>query len=263
MSEAREQRTVFGEVAAQYDAIRPSYPDELFDTVMRLGDLHAGDAALEIGAGTGKATLPFLARGLQVHCLEPSAGMAAFLRTKVNDVEETDFESWTVSPVRLVFAAQAWHWVKGDDRYNKLAAAIEPDGAVALFWNQGRPHPEPFVFDNDAAYERFVPGFNAAIEHGLDWVREEIDASGHFTPCAVHTFTWETNYTRAEWLAQLATNSNHRMIPEPTRTELHNAVGDAIDKHGGVLPVVYDTMLFFARVSHPEGRARDNLESLR
>ncbi len=251
MTDEREQRTVFGEVAEQYDAIRPSYPAALFDTVMMLGELRAGDTALEIGAGTGKATFSFVERGLQVHCLEPSPGMAALLRSKGGDVEETDFESWAPYPSKLVYAAQAWHWVKSDDRYDKLAAALEPGGSVALFWNQGRPHPEPFVFDNDAAYERIVPGFNddvqRTVEDGLDWAREGLDGSGHFMPCELHTFTWETSYTRDEWLAQLATASNHRMLPEATRTELHNAVGDAIDKHGGVLPVTFDAMLYFAR----------------
>jgi hypothetical protein len=251
VSEEREQRTVFGEVAEEYDAIRPSYPNELFDAVMTLGDLHPGDPALEIGAGTGKATMPFLERGLHVHCLEPSAGMAAFLRTKGTEVEEVDFELWKPSPVRLIYAAQAWHWVQGDERYDKLAAGLESGGSVALFWNHGRPHPEPYVFDNDAAYEKYVPGFNddvkRAAERGLNWVREELDASGLFTPCELHIFTWETEYTREQWLAQLATNSNHRMIAEPTRTQLHNAIGDAIDKHGGVLPVIFDAKLYFAR----------------
>lgn len=247
MTDERETRTVFGEVAEQYDAIRPTYPDEVFDTVMTLGELQAGDAALEIGAGTGKATMPFVERGLRVHCLEPSPGMAAVLRAKGVDVEETDFEAWTGPRVRLVYAAQAWHWVKGDDRYDKLAAALEPGGSVALFWNRGRPHPEPFVFDNDAAYERFSPECKGGRDDNIMATRDQLDESGRFTPCEVHTFTWETEYTRDEWIAQLATNSNHRMLPESTRTALHNAVGDAIDKHGGVLPVVFDTLLFFAR----------------
>jgi len=253
MSDDREQRLVFGEVAEQYDASRPSYPDALFDTVMTLADLQPGDAALEIGAGTGKATTSFLARGLRVHCLEPAAGMAAVLRAALArqeraDVEEVDFESWQPRPVRLVYAAQAWHWIKGDARYDKLAAALEPGGSVALFWNQGRPHPEPFVFDNDAAYERFWPKLaGGATDRGLDWVRDELDACGHFTACELHVFTWEISYTRAEWLALLKTHSDHQMIPEATRTQLHEAVGDAIDKHGGRLPVVYDAQLFFAR----------------
>ncbi len=71
---------MFGEIAQQYDAFRPSYPDALFDTIVEFGELHAGDRALEIGAGTGKATAGFRARGLDVHALEPSPEMAAILR---------------------------------------------------------------------------------------------------------------------------------------------------------------------------------------
>ena len=63
----RSQRLVFGEVAQQYDEARPSYPAEVFDFVMSYGALKVGDDALEIGAGTGKATEKFIARGLHVH----------------------------------------------------------------------------------------------------------------------------------------------------------------------------------------------------
>ncbi len=108
----REQRLVCGEIAAEYDAFRPSYPDALFDAVIEFGDLQAGDRALEIGAGTGKATVGFLARGFAVQALEPSPEMAAVLRTKCVEVEPTLFEAWTppAEGFNLVYAAQAWHW---------------------------------------------------------------------------------------------------------------------------------------------------------
>ncbi|MDX6616922.1 MAG: hypothetical protein QOD60_2013, partial [Solirubrobacterales bacterium] len=109
----REQALVFGEIADQYEAARPAYPDGAFDTIVEYGGLRLGDAALEIGAGTGKATGGFLTRGLAVHALEPSAEMARVLRAKGVTVEETSFEAWPVreAAFRLVFAAQAWHWV--------------------------------------------------------------------------------------------------------------------------------------------------------
>jgi hypothetical protein len=51
-------------------------------------------------------------------------GSAAILRTKGVDVEETLFETWPPPPdaFQLVYAAQAWHWVHGDDRYERVAA---------------------------------------------------------------------------------------------------------------------------------------------
>lgn len=246
----REQRTVFGEVAEQYDAIRPSYPNEMFEIVMAYGSLREGDRALEIGAGTGIATLPFMARGLDVHALEPSAGMAEVLRTKGVRVDETTFEQFDVNAgeFSLVFAAQAWHWVAAEDRCSMVADALRPGGTVALLWNIGRDHPEPFKTDNDAAYERWWPqqDLSYAQVEAADII-DEFARCGAFEPVIERRVTWHCSYSRDEWLRMLGTASNHRMLPEDVRTALHAEVGDAIDAHGGALPVTYDTVCYLSR----------------
>ncbi|MGW1675046.1 hypothetical protein [Streptomyces sp. NPDC002324] len=48
----------FGVVAEAYERFRPGYPVELFDMVMAYAG-HPVRTALEIGAGTGKATRLF------------------------------------------------------------------------------------------------------------------------------------------------------------------------------------------------------------
>ena len=135
----REQRLVFAEVAREYDRFRPSYPDALFDTIVEFGDLRAGDPALEIGAGTGKATVGFLERGLRVHALEPTTGMAAIARAKGVDVEESLFETWDLAGrrFRLAYAAQAWHWVTGDDRYDRASGRALAGRDVRTLLEQG------------------------------------------------------------------------------------------------------------------------------
>jgi SAM-dependent methyltransferase len=246
----REQALVFGEIAEQYDEFRPTYPDVLFDMVVDHGALHAGDAALEIGAGTGKATMGFVARGLAVHALEPSPEMAAVLRAKGVTVEETTLEQWPVraGAFRLAYAAQAWHWVRGADRYDKVAEALAPGGTLALFWNVGRPHPEPFKTESDALYARLAPELTDSV--GNEWNAEQLvgdsEACGAFEPMSEHTVTWETSYSSAEWIRLLETHSDHRMLAEDVRTELHAQLGALIDVHGGRLPVVYDTRLYLA-----------------
>jgi ubiquinone/menaquinone biosynthesis C-methylase UbiE len=247
----REQRVVFGEIAQQYDEARPSYPDEVFDVVMSYGGLAAGDDALEIGAGTGKATQSFMARGMRVHALEPSAGMAEVLRAKGVEVDETTFEDWPLreGAFRLVYAAQAWHWVFGDDRYAKVGQVLAPGGTVALFWNRGRPHPEPFKTGNDEIYRRLAPEMTDSV--GEHWTPEvligDFAACGAFEPVVERTVPWETSYTSAEWTRLLGTHSDHRMLPDDKRTQLHAEIGALIDAHGGTLACVYDTLLYLAR----------------
>jgi SAM-dependent methyltransferase len=137
-----ERRRSFGGVAELYDRSRPSYPAGLVDEVLEFAGAGTGDRALEIGAGTGKATVLFAERGLHVVGLEPSAEMAAIARRNCAPhanvrIEEAEFERWEPNGRRfeLVFSAQAWHWVAPDVRYVHAGAALKPGGALAVFWN--------------------------------------------------------------------------------------------------------------------------------
>ena len=58
--------------------------------------------------------------------------------------------------------------------------------------------------------------------------------------------TWEQQYSTDEWVTLLGTHSDHRILAEEQRLRLHAAVGDVIDRHGGSVDVVYDTLLYLA-----------------
>ncbi len=115
---AQERRLAFGEVAELYDRARPGYPAELIDDVIAFAPAAGGTRALEVGAGTGKATELFAQRGLEIVALEPSAQMAAVARRNCAryenvSVEQIEFERWSPAGASfgLVFSAQAWHWI--------------------------------------------------------------------------------------------------------------------------------------------------------
>jgi SAM-dependent methyltransferase len=84
----------------------------------------------------------FAERGVSVVALEPSAEMAAVARRNCAaysnvTIEETEFEPWRPDGrrFRLVFSAQAWHWLSPDVRCARARAALEPGGVLAAFWN--------------------------------------------------------------------------------------------------------------------------------
>jgi SAM-dependent methyltransferase len=244
----REERLVFGEVAEEYDAVRPSYPDALFDDVMQFGRLTAGDRALEIGAGTGKATVPFLKRGLRVHCLEPSEAMAAILRGKGAEVETTLFEDWAATNTfRLVYAAQAWHWVHGVNRYERAAGALEPGSAIALFWNKARELEGALGEAIDAVYDAFAPEIRSlSPSHwNLDATLPELSAN--FVDIEKREFPWSQRYSTSEYLELCRTWSTHRMLPEEKLARLLTAVANAIVDNGGVVNMEFDAQCYLGR----------------
>ena len=258
----REQRLVFGEVAETYDEYRPSYPDRLVDDVIELAGLDGCQAALEVGSGTGKATRMFAARGIPVVGVEPSADMAAVARRNLAAypkvvIERGDFEAWDSCgrTFPLVFSAQAWHWVSPSVGYAKAAAVLEPGGVLAAFWNR------PMWQDADArdalirAYEEagVAPAsddpnhpanpFSARDGH---WSEQISGTSGLTDPGARH-YDWSHEYSAAGYVALLSTHSPVRILDEPQRTALLNAVGRAIEAEGGTVTVPTTAWLCLAR----------------
>ena len=78
VSDDRERlRTTFNSAASLYQQARPEYPAELYDELVRLARLRPGDRLLEVGCGTGKATIPLARRGFPITCVEIGADLAA------------------------------------------------------------------------------------------------------------------------------------------------------------------------------------------
>lgn len=77
-SEAERLRLpgVFDEAAEEYDRTRPACPPEHYDDLVELTGLTAGDRVLEIGPGTGQATVPLAQRGVAVTAIEVGAALA-------------------------------------------------------------------------------------------------------------------------------------------------------------------------------------------
>src|SRR5215207_9145809 len=117
-------RATFNQAARDYDAIRPGYPAELFDDIVALAALPVDGRILEVGCGTGQATLPFARRGYAMHCLDIGADLVAVAREHCRpypnvDFEVVAFEDWEApaETFDLVMSATAWHWVPPEIGY--------------------------------------------------------------------------------------------------------------------------------------------------
>jgi SAM-dependent methyltransferase len=264
---ARERRLAFGDVAELYDLARPGYPAELVDEVLEFAHAGRGDRALEVGAGTGKATVLFAERGLELLALEPSAEMAAVLsrnceRRRNVTIERAEFERWEPGTERfqLLFSAQAWHWIKPETRYAHAREALEPGGALAVFWNRVDWQSCPLREELSDAYRRVTPDLGGDAGPGpmhpsdrprdwwADWSSELTAAPGFAAP-EPRTFRWRETYTTSSYLEVLRTHSDHIVLGEQRLGELMDAIGAVLDRHGGALPLDYVTELWIARAA--------------
>lgn len=261
-----ERRLSFGQGAELYDLVRPSYPARLVDDVIEFAGAHSGDAALEVGTGTGKATSLFAERGLTILALEPSPEMAEIARRRTAGLSnirfmEIDFEAWTPDrPYKLTYSAQAWHWPDPRIRFTRAAEALEPDGVLAAFWNRVRWESSPLRGGLEALYRRHAPELRAGVgggpmhpatvlheERWHDWQGDPSLSTG-FTLPEWRIYVWTQRYVRDDYLNLLRTHSDHLTLDPPRRETLLEAVGQAIDRIGGSLEIEYVTRLGLARL---------------
>lgn len=261
---SREQRLVFGEDATLYDRARPGYADEVVDAVLAYASVApASCRAVEIGAGTGKATTAFARRGVRVVALEPDPAMAAVAAHNLEpwpavQVEVTGFEDWelTAGTCDLVFSAQAWHWVRADVRCAKAARALRDRGALALMWHRiAWAEGDPVRAALDDCYSRNAPdlrdrhpGFpGLGRENWDEAARAEVAQSGFFDDVVVHQHRWEGRFSTTAFLDLLRTQSDHRMLRTEDREHLLGAVGDVVRAYGGAVSIPYETFVVLGR----------------
>ena len=235
----------FGEDAEAYDRARPGYPEPLVDDLAGGG----GIDVLDVGCGTGKLGRLLAERGCRVLGVEHDARMAEVARRHGLAVEVAAFESWDDCGRRfdLVASAQAWHWIDPTVGPARAAEVLRPGGRLAVVWNL-YAHEPAMRARLDEVYQRHMPGTTSVVL-GIDTVDEGlagVDETGAFGPQSARRDVWKQTYTSAEWLDQLPTHSDHRVMPADQRAALLDAIGAAIDANGGYITVTYTTLCITA-----------------
>jgi SAM-dependent methyltransferase len=266
------RRLSFGAIAEQYDRHRPSYPSQLVEDVIAYAGAHAGDRALEVGPGTGKATLPFAARGLQITAVEPDDAMAELARRRLAEagldaqILSADFETafdqagLPEQAFKLLFSATAWHWVTPARRNQLAARALVSGGALAPFWNRPDWSTNPLCAQLEAVYTDIQAEFGAMpsgpmnplgqpaeIRVASDWLEAEFADQTGFTDIEVRTYPTPVTYTTEEYLALIGTHSDHHLLSAESRDPLFERIAHVIDAAGGSFELTYETLLCLAR----------------
>jgi SAM-dependent methyltransferase len=254
-------RTSFDEIAELYDEARPGYPEVLFDDMLALAAIPPGGRILEIGCGTGQATVSLARRGYEMVCLELGPRMAALAAKNCRAfpnvrIENVAFEAWPLRQAGfdLVFSAEAFHWIPIEIGYARAAAALKEGGSLALCWHHSPGEESDFRRAIEQVFAEKVPdlvGHLPGKTQAADLVPKTVgdfEASGLFGPVTVKEYAWTERHTTEEHLNLLKTFSPVRSLGEAERQELLAAVGQVVDRFGGVVESRAMAVLYVARV---------------
>jgi SAM-dependent methyltransferase len=250
-AERHRRRATFGEVAEQYDDARSVPRPEVFDDLVELARLTPGAHVLEIGCGTGQATLPLAERGLSILAVELGASLAELARRKLAafpqvEVVTSSFEDW--DPGGELFDAvvsfNAFHWLDPEVRFAKPASVLRPGGSLCVFGSG-------FVVHDQAdprwlelfEYETATAGFEARRLEGVADRSEEFTKDGHFSAATRRTYLRDLTYSADEYVALVGTMSAHRALADDARKELFEGLRRRIEEAGGsVTPTRLDVL---------------------
>ena len=251
-------RETFGSVAELYDRARPTYPAAVFDDLAELAGLEPGSRVLEIGPGTGKATVELAHRGYAVTGVELSSELAAIARRNVPSagIEVGDFESWEPREAGFdaIVAFAAFHWIAPELRYAKPARLLRPGGSLMVVHG---PHvlPEdgdPLFAEVQEDYDAVVPhpdnGPPPSPEDAQGWT-VDFRASGVFDRVEERRHLQPLTYTADGFVELLGTFSDNLALPAAQRTELFRRIHARIAaRPGGIVTEHHLLVLTAGRV---------------
>ena len=250
-------RSTFDQAAELYDRVRPRYPPALFDDLAELTGVGPDSRVLEIGPGTGQATIPLAERGCRIVAVELGPQLAAVARRKLArfpavEVVTAVFESWPLpsEPFDLVLAATAFHWIDPAVRVAKAADALRPGGWLAtIATHHVAGGDESFFTEAQDCYTRWDPatppeGATLPAASSIPSSSDELDRSHRFGSAEFRRYEWDRSYTTAGYRELLLTYSGHRDLGPAAQTGLLDCITRLIDtRHGGRITKRYLTEL--------------------
>ena len=250
-----ERALSFGSVAAAYERFRPDYPTEVVDRVIAYTGRPVR-RALEIGAGTGKATRTFAERGIDVTATDPDAAMLDELRRHVPASVTTVLAAFEDLPLDatfdLVFAAASLHWTEPEQRWPRVAAMLQPGGTFASFGGQAHladPEVEAAVRTARSAYvvDDGVPSPDGTPEDSdLQWPGTELEHSALFTDVRQSMLERRFALSAQDYVGHLSTISAYLQLPAGVREQALREIGEVLPAR---VDVTADITLHLARLA--------------
>ena len=197
---------------------------------------------IEIGCGTGQATVLLAERGLTITAVELGAELGAVARRRLAgfpsvDVLTTSFEAWEPlgAPFDAVVAFNSLHWIDPQLRYSKPYELLRPGAAMVVggcLW--ARPaDAERFWVEVQADYREVgYEGEPAPPPEQIGPRHLPAEARAFFEEVASLRYPFYVVYHPEDYLAILATQSGTRALGEARSAAFLARVRDRLESLG-------------------------------
>ncbi len=241
----------YTERAGSYDK-RADYSTEAIGRALELMKLKSGDAVADIGAGTGKLSVPLAGHGLLVHAVEPNAAMRSHgeknskgltVKWSVGTAEATGL---TDHCVNAVLFGSSFNVCDQDATLREVSRIAKPRGWFCCMWNH-RNLDDPLQNEIEAIIKNHIADYSYGSR------RQDpsgvIEKSGLFRPTESITGHF---VNRLEWSDVIEAWRSHATLARQAG-EMFSSIIDQISslkEKGAIVKVPYTTRIWVARLGH-------------
>ena len=252
MAEDLDNTQKFSGKAEIYQKSRPGYAPQFFRFLRDELQVGPGWSVADVGSGTGIFTRQLLGLGVEVFAVEPNPDMRSLCQACLGQQPGFHSINGTASAislpdrsVRMVTAAQAFHWFDGPAFRAECVRILQPAGLVCLVWNQRDPS-QPVNQASASVFREYCPGFKG-FSGGMAGRQEDIELffSGHYQ---TRRFAHPLSYDLDGFLGRSNSASYALKAEEPNFAAFENALRTVFEDcaEGGQLVMGNETVVYFA-----------------
>ena len=253
MDNRNDLGNTFDTKVSLYEKMRPDYVDDIYRAIFEYVHIDENSRVVEVGSGSGQATLPILKTGCEFTSVEYGKNFSNLLMEKykgydrfkviTGKFEEVGLEN---DKYDLVFSATAFHWVPEEIGYPKVHSILKNGGAFARFANRPRicKDDPDFAAEIDNIYEDYYNKYYGLRSGTKPWFTEDkakeislIPAKYGFRDIKYYLFYRDRVFTAKEYVGLLGTYSDHIAIEESIRKEFFDRIEEVINEHGGSITI--------------------------
>lgn len=253
----RTESEIFNKAAEYYDRFRPSYPQEIIETLISEAEISKGSKLLEIGAGSGKATSQFAGKGFDILCIEPGENLVRIGNERFKS-ETIEFRLGRFEQIQLpeesfdlVFAAQSFHWIPQPLGFEKCADILKSRGSLAILYNMylvsedNEQDMELLALSNK--YGGFADFVTAKQnDDRISSICSDIENSQKFTQAKVFKKHWVKEYTADEYYGFVLTGNKILQKTEEEKAQIYKDIKCLASNFGGAITRPYLCVLYLA-----------------
>lgn len=243
--------------ANNYDDVRPGYPKEMYEDITKICKLGESSSVIEIGAGSGIATIELAKTGCRIVGIEPGSNLVAIAKEKTKgypnvEIVEAMFEDYESSDkFDCLIALTSFHWISEQAKYNKAYDLLNRNGHFVIVWNSFFQSDGVATKEVNSLYHEILPDIypkqdndvNLGVFSKLNGRELEIVGSDMFYLYFLRKYVTVYNYDKETYPMLLNTFPKIIKVEKERREKFLKRVGEIVEKHGALSVPVLTTLL--------------------